>query len=117
MRVVPRRGHNDDVKKEVRIAALKAHLSEYVRAAQKGDEILIKDRHTPVARLVSASDSPWSLGIIPAKRRGKGTHEMRSVLLRGLKPCDAAKVLASVREERVDRWLRSPGLSLPTLIP
>src|SRR5271155_1270098 len=28
----------------VGIAELKAHLSEYVRAAQRGDEIIIKDR-------------------------------------------------------------------------
>ena len=105
LRIVTRCGHNSDVKKEVRIAGLKAHLSEYVRAAQKGEEILIKDRETPVAMLVPVSDSPSPLQITPAKRPGTGTHQMRSVKLRGLKPGDAAKALASVREERVDRWL------------
>jgi prevent-host-death family protein len=93
------------VKKEVRIAVLKAHLSEYVRAVQKGEEVLIKDRVTPVAKLVAVSSSPSPLQIIPAKRPGRGPHEMRRVRLRGLKPVDAVKALASVREERVDRWL------------
>ena len=98
-------GHSGNVPKKVRIASLKAHLSEYVRAAQKGEEILIKDRETPVARLVPISNSLSPLQITPAKRPGRGTHQMRSVKLRGLKPGDAAKSLATVREERVDRWL------------
>ena len=41
-----------DVKREVRIAEFKAHLSAYVRAVRGGREIVIKDRDTPVARLV-----------------------------------------------------------------
>jgi prevent-host-death family protein len=105
LRIMTTCGHNGNVKKEIRIASLKAHLSECVRAAQKGDEILIKDRETPVARLVPISEFPSPLQMIHAKRPGSGTHHMRSVKLRGLKPGDAAKALAGVREERVDRWL------------
>jgi prevent-host-death family protein len=33
------------------IAALKAHLSEYVDAAKAGEEIIVTDRNRPVARL------------------------------------------------------------------
>jgi prevent-host-death family protein len=44
------------MKSKVGIAEFKAHLSEYVRAAQKGKEIIIKDRDTPVARLVPIDD-------------------------------------------------------------
>jgi prevent-host-death family protein len=105
LHIVTTCGHNGNVKKEVRIADLKAHLSEHVRAAQKGEEILIKDRETPVAMLVPVSGSQSPLQIIPAKRPGRGTQQMRSVQLHGLKPGDVAKALASVREERVDRWL------------
>ena len=43
------------MKGKVGIAELKAHLSEYVRAAQKGKEVIIKDRNTEVARLVPGS--------------------------------------------------------------
>ena len=45
-------GHIESWTSNVGIAELKAHLSEYVRAAQKGSEIIIKDRQTPVAKLV-----------------------------------------------------------------
>jgi len=44
------------MKSKVGIAEFKAHLSEYVRAAQKGKEIVIKDRDTPVAKLVPVND-------------------------------------------------------------
>ncbi|MBI3698142.1 MAG: type II toxin-antitoxin system prevent-host-death family antitoxin [Acidobacteria bacterium] len=40
------------MKSAVRIAELKNHLSRYLRSAQKGHEIVIKDRETPIARLV-----------------------------------------------------------------
>ncbi len=33
------------------IAALKAHLSEYVNAAKAGEEVIVTDRNKPVARL------------------------------------------------------------------
>jgi prevent-host-death family protein len=49
---VTRSGHNNSMKSKVGIAEFKAHLSDYVRAAQKGKEIIIKDRDTPVAKLV-----------------------------------------------------------------
>lgn len=36
----------------VRVAALKARLSEYLRAVKRGQQVVIYDRDTPVARLV-----------------------------------------------------------------
>ncbi len=33
------------------IAALKAHLSEYIDAAKAGEEVIVTDRNKPVARL------------------------------------------------------------------
>lgn len=38
--------------KEVRIAELKARLSEYLRAVRRGETIAVLDRETPIARLV-----------------------------------------------------------------
>jgi len=38
--------------KEVRIAELKARLSEYLRAVRRGETIAVLDRETPVARIV-----------------------------------------------------------------
>jgi prevent-host-death family protein len=37
----------------VKIAELKAHLSAHIRFVRNGEEVLILDRNTPVARLVS----------------------------------------------------------------
>jgi prevent-host-death family protein len=38
--------------KQVRIAELKSHLSEYLRSVRRGETISILDRETPVARIV-----------------------------------------------------------------
>jgi prevent-host-death family protein len=38
--------------KQVRIAELKSHLSEYLRAVRGGETIAVLDRETPVAHIV-----------------------------------------------------------------
>ena len=38
--------------KQVRIAELKARLSEYLRAVRRGEWITVIDRETPVAKIV-----------------------------------------------------------------
>ena len=43
--------HNT-VMKQVRIAELKARLSEYLRAVRGGESIAVLDRDTPIAQLV-----------------------------------------------------------------
>jgi len=40
------------VMKKTGIADLKAHLSEYLRAVRGGEEVVVMDRDTPVAKLV-----------------------------------------------------------------
>ena len=40
------------VMREVRIAELKARLSEYLRAVRAGETIAVLDRETPVAQIV-----------------------------------------------------------------
>lgn len=44
------------VMKEVRIAELKARLSEYLRAVRRGETIAVLDRETPVAQIVPVRD-------------------------------------------------------------
>jgi len=44
-------GHNE-VMKAVRIAELKARLSEYLRAVRRGETIAVLDRETRVAEIV-----------------------------------------------------------------
>jgi prevent-host-death family protein len=43
---------HDMVMKRVRIAELKARLSEHVREVRRGESYAVMDRETPVARLV-----------------------------------------------------------------
>ncbi len=40
------------MKKIVRIADLKARLSEYLRGVRRGHELTVLDRETPIARIV-----------------------------------------------------------------
>jgi len=42
--------------KQVRIAELKSHLSEYLRAVRGGQTIAVLDRETPVAHIVPIRD-------------------------------------------------------------
>ncbi len=39
-------------KRKSGLPSLKGKLSEYLRAVRKGSEVVIKDRETPIARLV-----------------------------------------------------------------
>lgn len=52
---------------EVRIADLKARLSEHLRSVRNGSILTVLDRDTPVARIVPYSAQP--LEIRKAKRR------------------------------------------------
>jgi prevent-host-death family protein len=42
--------------KQVRIAELKARLSEYLRLVRRGETIAVLDRETPVAQIVPVGD-------------------------------------------------------------
>lgn len=46
------------VMKQVRIAELKAKLSEFLRAVQGGESIAVLDRNTAIAQIVPISDRP-----------------------------------------------------------
>lgn len=46
------------VMKQVRIAELKARLSEYLRAVRRGETIAVLDRETPVAHIVPVRERP-----------------------------------------------------------
>jgi prevent-host-death family protein len=42
--------------KQVRIAELKARLSEYLRLVRRGESIAVLDRETPIAQIVPIGD-------------------------------------------------------------
>ena len=70
------------MKTEVRIAEFKAKLSKYLRAVQRGREIVVKDRETPIVRVVPYTASRKRLITIPPTKSLKDVDE----LFKNLKP-------------------------------
>jgi prevent-host-death family protein len=50
--------------KSVNISSLKAHLSAHLQLVRKGEDVLICDRNTPVARII-----PWTSDDISDRQR------------------------------------------------
>jgi prevent-host-death family protein len=96
------------MKSKVGIAELKAHLSEYVRAAQKGKEIVIKDRDTPVARLVPIDGlRPAPPAIRPATRSMADVERMLDARPPGpIIPAEAIdRAIEETRKDVYDKWI------------
>jgi prevent-host-death family protein len=56
----------------VRVAELKAKLSEYLRRVRRGHPVTVLDRETPIARIVPYARDPGALSIRrPAPGAGK----------------------------------------------
>jgi len=54
--------------KSVRIAALKAHLSEHLRAVRRGHSVTVLDRDEPIARIVPYKKDAGALVVRKALR-------------------------------------------------
>lgn len=63
----------------VRIAELKARLSEHLRSVRKGRTLTVLDRDTPVARLV-----PYAVDPIEVRRATRRPRDLK------LPPCPAS---------------------------
>ena len=63
--------------KVVRIAALKARLSEYLRAVRRGETVAVLDRETPVAHIVPVHQH----ATLRVRRPGPGTPRLNRVPL------------------------------------
>ncbi|HET9318616.1 MAG TPA: type II toxin-antitoxin system prevent-host-death family antitoxin [Bryobacteraceae bacterium] len=94
------------MKTEVKIAELKSKLSEYLRSVRRGNEVVIKDRETPIARLVPYEERAQRprLTIRPAQGSLKEVDRILANLPRpkGLKPGDADRALQWVRRDRFE---------------
>ena len=85
---------------EVKIADFKAHLSEHLRAVRSGGEIVIKDRETPVARVVPYGPTAKRLSVVPPTRTLKEIDQLPFFRPKRLKRGDADKALQWVRRDR-----------------
>jgi prevent-host-death family protein len=79
---------------DVRIADLKARLSEHLRSVRNGDTLTVLDRDTPVARIVPYAAQP--LEIRKAKRRVRDVKLPRKPARR----TDSVAVLLEDRRRR-----------------
>lgn len=86
---------------EVGIAELKGKLSQYLRVVRQGGEIVIKDRDTPIARLVPYEKPRRRLETIPPTASLSELDKLVFTAPKGLKPGDLE---AALREERADRF-------------
>ena len=79
---------------EVKIAELKARLSEHLRAVRNGGTLTVLDRDTPIARIIPYAPQP--LEIRRAKRR------LRDLKLppKPAKRTDSAAILIDDRRRR-----------------
>ena len=93
------------MKGKVGIAELEAHLSEYVRAAQGGEEIVIHDGETPVAKLVPLVKRELPFRIIPASLPSRGSEDMEGYCPPGLTPEEVDRLIAETRADSIDEWL------------
>ena len=62
--------------KTVRIADLKAHLSEHLRSVRQGGSLTVLDRETPIARLVPYLPQTELVAIRRPDARSPGLHDV-----------------------------------------
>jgi antitoxin (DNA-binding transcriptional repressor) of toxin-antitoxin stability system len=82
------------VMKTVRIAELKARLSEHLRAVRNGRTLTVLDRDTPVARIVPYVAEPLEVR--------RATRQLRDLTLPAppASPTDSLEVLLDDRRRR-----------------
>jgi len=88
------------VMKKVKIAALKARLSEHLRQVRRGESYTVMDRETPVARLLPYGAEAEPLRVRKPLRRVPSLQDVR--LPPPLK-LDVDAVALLLEERQVDR--------------
>ena len=63
--------------KRVKTAELKDHLSEHLRAVERGARLEVTDRDRPIVRLIPAAAQAIKLRILPARRSGAELRKKR----------------------------------------
>jgi antitoxin (DNA-binding transcriptional repressor) of toxin-antitoxin stability system len=96
--------------REVRIAELKARLSYYLRLAQNGEEVVVKDRERPMARMVPLQGPRPRLPIIPARLTRAEAQRLLDKMpkpdLSKITPEVIEETLQLMRRDRSDDWFK-----------
>ena len=91
--------------RSVNVAELKNQLSKYLTFAKSGEEIVIRDRNLPVAKLIpflaeDASDEELLLVAAGKMRLPKESGDLEKLLKRPSGSTEAREVTAALLEER-----------------
>jgi antitoxin (DNA-binding transcriptional repressor) of toxin-antitoxin stability system len=90
---------------EVKIAEFKSRLSQHLRSVRSGREIVVKDRDTPVARVLPYGAKPAAMVTRPPIRQLRDLRRLTGVKPRKLKPGDLDRALRETKNDWLDRWL------------
>ena len=97
------------IKERVCIGRLKARLSEYLRRAKAGEDVVVTDRGRPVARLVALEGDPALEGrmaeLVGAGLARRPAERLYADFLDLPRPPDPeGRSLEAVLEERAEGW-------------
>jgi prevent-host-death family protein len=85
---------------DVAIAELRAHLGRWIDAARDGNDIVITDRGTPVARIVALDSTPAIDRLTAQGVISRPTHRTRPVAGDRQRPTPKRPVADIVSEQR-----------------
>lgn len=90
----------DMVMKSVKIAELKDHLSEHLRAVERGSEVEVTDRGRPIARIVPLAAGGPGPRLVPPRREFRQFRDRHRERVGW--PVGSSDLLAEERRERRD---------------
>lgn len=101
---------------EVRIAEFKARMSEFLLAVRRGHEVIVKDRQTPVARIIPYN--PPGSGFVTRlpTRTFREVEQLLASRARKairLKPGVLDRAAADSKKDWLDKWKASRSTSTP----
>lgn len=88
----------DMAMKRIKIADLKNHLSQHLRAVEQGAEIEVTDRRRPIVRLVPSHKAGTDIRIVPARTVFSDVRNRRYPKSR--RPVDSLRLLLDERGRR-----------------
>ena len=88
----------DVAMKSVKIAELKDHLSEHLRAVERGEEVVVTDRSRPIAHIVPLPAEGGTARLIAPKRAFAEVRDRRRTPVRW--DVSSSDLLQEERRER-----------------
>jgi prevent-host-death family protein len=84
--------------KSVKVSDLKAHLSEYLARVRRGETVEVRDRETPIARIVPLPAEGDDFTVLEPSRPVSDLKRIQGV--RPRRPVDVVDLLRESRDQR-----------------